>query len=79
LYFREFNGAINFKQNDNVYKPTASLKIDLNINKTDLGLLNFDIEGNQSLDKFTINSYLENNNLESFNVNGSLELLTRKL
>jgi hypothetical protein len=55
------NGAINFKQNDNVYKPTASLQIDgLNINKTDLGLLNFDIEGNQSLDKFTINSYLEN-------------------
>jgi hypothetical protein len=43
------------------------LKIDgLNINKTDLGLLNFDIEGNQSLDKFTNNSYLENNNLESF-------------
>jgi uncharacterized protein YdeI (BOF family) len=39
------NGAINFKQNDNVYKPTASLQIDgLNINKTDLGLLNFDIE-----------------------------------
>jgi hypothetical protein len=30
---------------DNVYKPTASLQIDgLNINKTDLGLLNFDIE-----------------------------------
>jgi hypothetical protein len=52
-------------------KPTASLQIDgLNINKTDLGLLNF-IEGNQSLDKFTINSYLENGNLESFNVNGS--------
>jgi hypothetical protein len=56
LYFKgNLNGAINFKQNDNVYKPTASLKIDgLNINKTDLGLLNFDIEGNQSLDKFTI-------------------------
>jgi hypothetical protein len=73
------NGAINFKQNDNVYKPTASLQIDgLNINKTDLGLLNFDIEGNQSLDKFTINSYLENGNLESFNVNGSFDIVNKE-
>lgn len=73
------NGAINFKQNDNVYKPTASLKIDgLNINKTDLGLLTFDIEGNQSLDKFTINSYLENDNLESFNVNGSFGIVNKE-
>ena len=73
------NGAINFKQNDNVYKPTASLKIDgLNINKTDLGLLTFDIEGNQSLDKFSINSYLENDNLESFNVNGSFGIVNKE-
>ncbi|MDG2431028.1 translocation/assembly module TamB domain-containing protein, partial [Flavobacterium sp.] len=73
------NGAINFKQNDNVYKPTASLKIDgLNINKTDLGLLTFDIEGNQSLDKFTINSFLENDNLESFNVNGSFGIVNKE-
>ena len=73
------NGQINFKQNDNVYKPTASLKIDgLNINKTELGLLNFDIEGNQSLDKFTINSYLENDNLESFNVNGSFAIVNKE-
>ena len=73
------NGAINFKQNDNVYKPTASLKVDgLNINKTDLGLLNFDIEGNESLDKFSINSYLENGNLESFNVNGSFDIVNKE-
>jgi hypothetical protein len=32
------NGAISFKQNKAIYKPTASLVIDhLNINKTDLG------------------------------------------
>jgi hypothetical protein len=55
------------------------LKIDgLNINKTDLGLLNFDIEGNQSLDKFTINLILENNNLESFNVNGSFGIVNKE-
>jgi CRISPR/Cas system endoribonuclease Cas6 (RAMP superfamily) len=40
------NGAISFKQNKAIYKPTASLVIDhLNINKTDLGDLKFDIEG----------------------------------
>ncbi|MEN9907065.1 MAG: hypothetical protein RLZZ540_206, partial [Bacteroidota bacterium] len=73
------NGAINFKQNNQVYKPTASLVIDkLNINKTDLGVLKFNIEGNQSLDKFTIDSYLQNDNLESFNANGSFEIVNKK-
>jgi hypothetical protein len=61
------NGAISFKQNKAIYKPTASLVIDhLNINKTDLGDLKFDIEGDQNLEKFT-NSFLENENFESFN------------
>jgi hypothetical protein len=62
------NGDISFKQNKAIYKPTASLVIDhLNINKTDLGDLKFDIEGDQNLEKFTINSFLENENFESFN------------
>jgi hypothetical protein len=39
------------KQNKAIYKPTASLVIDhLNINKTDLGDLKFDIEGDQNLE-----------------------------
>jgi hypothetical protein len=40
--------------------PTASIVIDnLNVNKTDLGTLNFEIEGDESLRKFVINSNLE--------------------
>ncbi|GGA71570.1 DUF490 domain-containing protein [Flavobacterium palustre] len=73
------NGAIHFKQNNQIYKPTASLTVNkLNINKTDLGTLKFDIEGDQNLEKFSINSYLQNDNIESFNANGSFEIVDKK-
>ena len=73
------NGEVNFKQNKDVYQPTASIIIDkLNVNKTDLGTLNFDIVGDESLRKFTINSDLENENLESFNADGSFEIVNKE-
>ncbi|MBE0393459.1 translocation/assembly module TamB domain-containing protein [Flavobacterium sp. PL002] len=73
------NGEINFKQNNDVYKPTASLIIDhLNINKTDLGDLNFNIEGDKNLQKFTINSFIRNENLESLSANGNFEIVGKE-
>ncbi|WP_225876834.1 translocation/assembly module TamB domain-containing protein [Flavobacterium muglaense] len=73
------NGEINFKQNNAIYKPTASLKVDhLNINKTDLGVLSFDIEGDENLEKFTINSFLENENLESLNAFGNFQVINKE-
>ncbi|MFV8269609.1 translocation/assembly module TamB domain-containing protein [Flavobacterium sp. GT2N3] len=73
------NGEVNFKQNDNVFQPTSSIVIDnLNVNKTDLGTLNFEIEGDESLRKFTINSNLENENFESFNANGSFQIVNKE-
>nr|WP_282454594.1 translocation/assembly module TamB domain-containing protein [Flavobacterium pygoscelis] len=73
------NGDISFKQNKNVYQPTASIVIDnLNVNKIDLGVLNFDIQGDESLKKFTINSNLENKDLESFNADGSFEIIDKQ-
>lgn len=70
------NGDISFKQNNAIYKPTSSLMIDhLNINDTDLGDLKFDIEGDQNLEKFTINSFLENKNFESFNAFGNFQII----
>jgi hypothetical protein len=73
------NGEVNFKQNDNVFQPTSSIVIDnLNVNKTDLGTLNFEIEGDESLKKFTINSNLENENFESFNANGSFQIVNKE-
>ncbi|MGO4819650.1 translocation/assembly module TamB domain-containing protein [Flavobacterium sp. W22_SRS_FP1] len=73
------NGAVNFKQNNEVYKPTASLVIDhLNINETDLGVFKFDIEGDQNLEKFTINSLLENESLESLNAQGYFKIVNKE-
>ena len=73
------NGEVSFKQNKNVYQPTASIVIDnLNVNKTDLGILNFDIEGDENLEKFTINSNLENKHLESFKADGSFEVINKE-
>lgn len=69
------NGALNFKQDKSVYRPTASLIIDqLQLNKTILGTLEFDIDGDESLSKFTINSTIKNDGFESFNAGGNLEI-----
>jgi virulence-associated protein VapD len=73
------NGEVHYKQNKNVYQPTASIEIDhLNVNKTDLGLLNFNIEGDENFKKFTINSNIENENIESFNANGNFEIVNNE-
>ncbi|MFV8375958.1 translocation/assembly module TamB domain-containing protein [Flavobacterium sp. LB1P71] len=73
------NGEVNYKQNINVYQPTASIVIDhLNLNKTDLGVLNFSIEGDENFKKFTINSNIENENLESFNADGNFEIVNKE-
>ncbi len=73
------NAAVNYKQNNAIFQPTASIKIDrLNINKTDLGNLNLDIVGDETFRKFIVNSNIENENLESFNANGSFEIVNNK-
>ena len=73
------NGEVNYKQDKNVYQPTASIIIDhLNLNKTDLGILNFDIQGDESFKKFTINSNLENENFQSFNADGNFEIVDKE-
>ncbi|TPG33311.1 translocation/assembly module TamB [Flavobacterium pectinovorum] len=69
------NGKVNYKQNKNVYQPTASIVIDhLNLNKTELGTLNFDIAGDESFKKFTVNSSIQNGFTESFRANGTFAI-----
>lgn len=73
------NGDISFKQNKAVFQPTASIVIDrLNLNNVDLGTLDLDIEGDENLRKFAINSTLENENFESFNVEGSFDIFNKE-
>lgn len=69
------NGQVNYKQNKSVYQPTASIVIDhLNLNKIDLGTLNFDIAGDESFRKFTVNSSIQNGFTESFKANGTFAI-----
>lgn|GEM_PF-33026 len=69
------NGKVNYKQNKSVYQPTASIVIDhLNLNKTELGTLNFDIAGDESFKKFTVNSSIQNGFTESFRANGTFAI-----
>ena len=73
------NAIVNYKQDNAAFQPTASIQIDhLNINKTDLGNLNFDISGDENLKKFTLDANIENENVESFNANGSFEIVDNK-
>lgn len=69
------NGIVKYKQDKTVFQPTASIQIDhLNVNNAALGHLNFDITGDENFRKFAVNSSIENQNLESFNAEGSFEI-----
>ncbi|WP_298152885.1 translocation/assembly module TamB domain-containing protein [Flavobacterium sp.] len=72
-------GQINFKQDKKVFQPTSTLRIDdLNVNNIALGNLRLNIEGDDSLRKFTVNSALENNNVESFFAEGTFEVSNKE-
>ncbi|WP_244248519.1 translocation/assembly module TamB domain-containing protein [Flavobacterium foetidum] len=72
VFHGNLNGNINYKQNKNIYQPTASIEIDhLVLNKTELGTLNFDIAGDENFKKFTINSSIRNGFTESFKAEGT--------
>lgn len=72
------NALVNYKQDKDVFQPTASIQIDqLNINKTNLGNLNFDITGDESFRKFKLNSSIENENLQSLGLDGSFEIVDK--
>jgi hypothetical protein len=73
------NGIINFNQNKSVYQPTASLVIDdLKVNDLDLGVLKFDIKGDESFRKFTLFSTIENKDFESFSADGNFEIVNKE-
>lgn len=67
------NGEINFKQNDQLYEPFASIKVDdLKVNNIDFGILNLDVKGNEDLKTFAVNGIIKNDNLESFITEGNI-------
>ena len=79
VIYGNLNGKINYNQNKQVFKPTASLRIDsLKVNNHDLGILNFDIQGDENFRKFTLFSTIENKNFESFSADGSFEIVNKE-
>ncbi|QBN20678.1 translocation/assembly module TamB [Flavobacterium nackdongense] len=72
------NAVVDYKQDKNVYKPTASIQIDqLNINATDLGNLNFEITSDESFKKFNVQSSIEKEAVTSLAVDGSFEIVDK--
>jgi hypothetical protein len=77
--YGNLNGKVNFNQNKLVYKPTASLVVDnLKVNNYDLGILNFDIKGDENFKKFTLYSTIENKDSESFSADGNFEIVNKE-
>lgn len=73
------SGLVNLKQIDKIYQPTSSLKIqDLKLNKIELGNLILDIEGDNSFQKFVLNSSIENKNVQSFSAKGDISITDKK-
>lgn len=73
------NGQIDFKQNKNIYQPTSSIFIDsLHVNDIALGKLSIDIEGNEALNRFKVNSVLENNDVENFTASGDIGIINKE-
>ena len=73
------NGKINFKQNNFIFQPTSTLRIDsLKVNGIALGKMNLDIQGDETLRKFNLNSNLENQNVEAFSADGNIQIVKDK-
>ena len=73
------NGQINFKQTNTIFQPTSNLFIDnLKVNEIALGKLYLNIKGDESLQKFHLDSNLENENVEAFNAEGTIEIIEKQ-
>jgi hypothetical protein len=75
----KLNGKVNFKQTNTIFQPTSTLQIDsLKVNDIALGRMNLDIQGDETLRKFHLNSNLENDNVEAFTAEGDIEIVDNK-
>lgn len=73
------NGDIYVKQKNAIYQPTAKLQIDnLLINENELGNLKLDIVGDNTFQRFVINSEIENENFKSLTAQGDLQIVNNE-
>lgn len=78
-----FNGKLNgfaeLKQKNSLYNPKANIKIDsLAINQYPVGDLVFNVDGNDALNQFEINSIIKQENKERFYLDGTLDYINKQ-
>lgn len=72
------NGKLNFLQKNGGYYPNSSVVIDdVIINEIEFGNLYLNIDGNEDLTTYKINTYLENNLVKSVSAVGSINVSTQ--
>ncbi len=70
------NGLIDFKQNNDVYKPISDLRIEtLKINDFEVGDLKLQLSSDEFLRKFNVNSSIIRDGFESFYTRGNIEII----
>ncbi|TXD68491.1 translocation/assembly module TamB [Aequorivita lipolytica] len=69
------NGTFNFIQKNGAYYPNSSITIDgVEINEIPFGDLSLNIDGNEDLTKYRINTSLVNDNVKSINAVGEIDV-----
>ena len=69
------NGKLDFLQKNGAYYPNSSIAIDdVVINDISFGDLKFDVEGNEDLTKYNINTTLINNDVKSISAIGRIDV-----
>lgn len=73
------NGKLDFLQKDGAYYPNSSITIDdLIVNTVFLGDLNVEVEGNEDLTRYDINTRLINEKVRSVNALGWIDLTPKE-
>ena len=69
------NGELKVLQKEGVYLPNSTVVIsDLKANDYELGELNAQVKGNQSLTNYSVDVTLENDNLKSLDAKGTIDV-----
>ncbi len=73
------NGTVSFVQEDQIFKPKSKITVeDLEINEVLLGLFNFEVVGDESLQNFNVKSNIVNDFTENFYMNGAISVAKGK-
>jgi hypothetical protein len=74
------DGDVHFSQQKNIFKPNAKINVNgLKMNDVLLGDLAFNVEGDEKLKNFKVNSHILNMDEEKFYLNGEVGVVNKKM